>query len=249
MAPQTSAGVPAVFDCNFGEGGLDEFEPETAPPFDAVWRSVPSASAIAAPAEAHRPASRTRSWPFVVPVVAAAVILGAVLAWVGLRDSGPEPLAVVEPTPAAATEAAAPLVLPVAALTRTSSLATPVRRESAPQAVPPEPASLDPGIERTLAAVSESYRARDAASLTAVWPGADTAALAETFASLKYQALVFDRCRVRPDGAGRAVASCDVSITAAPKDGDAELQRHRESWTLALGRSGDGWTIAGVTVR
>jgi hypothetical protein len=113
----------------------------------------------------------------------------------------------------------------------------------------PAPARLDPAFEQTLASVSQSYRALDAALLTAVWPGADTAQLSRAFADLKYQTLSFDHCAVRPNGDTSAVASCDVSIAAAPKAGDPALQRRHESWTLLLDRSGERWTISGASVR
>jgi len=54
---------------------------------------------------------------------------------------------------------------------------------------------------------------------------------------------------VRPRADARAVASCDVLIAAAPKDGDPALQRRHESWTLLLERSGERWTITGASVR
>jgi hypothetical protein len=115
----------------------------------------------------------------------------------------------------------------------------------------PAPVStpLNPAIEPTLAAVSASYRALDAGSLRAVWPGADTASLAAAFAGLKYQTLSFDRCETRPNGASGTVASCAVSIAAAPKSGEPSLRRRHESWTLVLDRSGGRWTITGVSVR
>ena len=109
--------------------------------------------------------------------------------------------------------------------------------------------TVDPAFARTLASVSESYRLLDAASLASVWPGADTASLSRSFDELKYQALSFDRCAVRPNGPSGAIASCEVSLAMAPKADDASLQRRRESWTLVLDRSGERWTIAGVSVR
>jgi hypothetical protein len=124
----------------------------------------------------------------------------------------------------------------------------PAPTEAAP-AKEPAPVRIDPAFERTLASVSQSYRALDAASLTAVWPGADTARLSRAFADLKYQAVSFDHCAVRPDGNATAVASCEVLIAAAPKGGDQALERRRESWTLLLDRSGERWTITGASVR
>jgi hypothetical protein len=82
-----------------------------------------------------------------------------------------------------------------------------------------------------------------------VWPGADVATLAPIFAAVKYQSLSFDRCTARPNGAEGLVASCEVSLAAASKEGDPSLQRRRESWTLVLNRAGEGWTIAGVSAQ
>jgi hypothetical protein len=123
------------------------------------------------------------------------------------------------------------------------------RADTIPAAAQPisGPTAIDPALDQTLATISHAYRSLDAASLAAVWPGADTGSLAQTFAGLKYQALSFDHCALRPNGPSSAVASCDVSLTRAPKEGDPSLQRRRESWTVVLNRSGAGWTIAGIT--
>ena len=175
-------------------------------------------------------------------VVVAAATAGGGLSWLGLlsdeRAALPTP-----PTPRAASASAEP---------DTSTAAVPPVLEPAPSPPSPvrvEPPAVDPAFERTLASVSQSYRTLDAATLTAVWPGADTASLSQAFSTLKYQTLSFDRCELRPNGDASAVASCEVSIAAAPKWGDQALQRRRESWTLVMNRSGDRWTIAGVSVR
>ena len=108
---------------------------------------------------------------------------------------------------------------------------------------------MAPAFESALAAVSRAYRERDASQLAGVWPSANTADLERSFSAVKYQSLSFDRCSTRPNGAASVVASCEVSIAAAAKEGDPSLQRHRESWTLVLNRAGEGWTIAGVSAQ
>ena len=250
MATNTSADFDA-FDCNLGENGLDEFDPE--PPRVGSWlRSGPSA---ADPSNIdvqdwrlYSAPPRERAWPFAVPVLVAAALVGAAVTWSSIRPSevatsrrppAPAPLAAPTVTPAPAPAAAA---APIPAPSETLPAAA---------AAPTEPAhtALDPGIERTLARVSDAYRALDATALTGVWPGADLPALSESFSGLKYQALTFERCRVQPNGGDGAMATCDVSIANASKAGDAALQRRRESWTMALSRAGDQWTIAGLTVR
>jgi hypothetical protein len=233
MSTNTSAELD-VFDCNLGEGGLEEFEPEAQA--GSVW--TPSV----APA-------RDRTWLFAVPVALAAALLGAAVSWVGTR---PGPVATARqapaPTASALPAASSPLreVPPIPAVATRPLAAAPPAAVALPQ---PEPAPLDAALEPTLTAISRAYRTLDAASLTAVWPGADLAALSESFSDLKYQALTFDRCRLQPTGRDAAVATCEVSIASASKGGDEALQRRRESWTLALGRSDDQWTIAGLTVR
>jgi hypothetical protein len=237
MATHTRAELPVVFDCNLGEGGLDEFEPEDQR--GALRLRVDSPIAVDTPRwEPYVARAASRRWPFVVPVVIAAAMAGAAVSWLGTRP-GFDALPVAPPPPA------------------TSEVSTGVPREpvfvapvsGSTASGPAAPARIDPAFERTLASVSQSYRALDAALLTAVWPGADTARLSRDFADLKYQTLSFDHCAVRPNGDSSAVASCDVLIAAAPKAGDPALQRRHESWTLLLDRSGERWTITGASVR
>ena len=243
MATDTRAELGAAFDY-LGEGGLDDFEPEA--PRAESWLRVASPGPADLPRwepfVAPRPAPR--SWPLVVPVVAAAVLAGAVMSWVGLgagRQPVPPPLRFADPP--FVRETVTPAVTPVE--TAPSSPNAAPARASSP-AVAPSPA-VDPALQETLARVAQAYRSLDASSLTAVWPGVDTARLADAFSGLKYQSLTFDRCQLRPNGPESTVASCDVSIAAAAKDGDPALQRRHEAWMLVLNRLRGGWQIAGLT--
>lgn len=246
MAAHTRAGLPVVIDCNPGEGGLAEFEPEPEAQRDALWLRVDSPAAFDAPRwEPQVARAASRRWPLVVvAVVIASAIAGAAVSWVG---SGGKSNALRHAPQAPATsdrsnDTPLPSSEPVLVAPDTAPIPTVPART-------PAPAGIDPAFERTLATVSQSYRGLDAASLTAVWPGADTAQLSRDFADLKYQSLSFDHCDVRPQGDASAVASCDVLIATAPKAGDPALQRRHESWTLLLDRSGERWTITAASVR
>jgi hypothetical protein len=249
MATDTSAELD-VFDCNLGERGLEEFEPE---PHHRGFR--PRMADPGRTNVQHRrpyvPPTPERTWVFfVVPVIVAVSLLGAAVALIAMRPSevsvSQQVPAPVPPAPRSAVSVPAqpppePAVLP------TGPAAPPPVRASSPEQLS---TVVDPAIEQTLTRVSDAYRALDAASLAAVWPGADTSSLSEAFAGLRYQALTFDRCRLQRKGSQGAVATCDVSITSASKEGDPVLQRRHESWTLALGPgAGDQWMIAGLTVR
>jgi hypothetical protein len=255
MATNTSAELGAVFEC---DGGLDEFDPEPESERGLVWRRVASPTAVdllrwdAYVAPARSP-SRTRSWPLVVPVVMAAALAGAAVSWLGLRGSPDLDLRTARPaSPVAHTAPPAP-ASPLPAIPEPAPSTAVLPDQTLPPAptpasAPPD-AALDPGVEAALSSVSRSYRDLDAAAVAAVWPGADTEALAQSFSSFKYQALSFDRCTTRPNGIAGALATCEVSIAAAPKTGEPALQRRRESWTLVLSRAGDRWTIDGVSAR
>jgi hypothetical protein len=254
MATDTSAERYADFDCNFREGGLDQFEPEPEAERGELWLRVAIPNAVEVREQPYVPTPKAPWWPFVVPVVVAATLAG--VAWVGMRAS--ERLVIPSP-PIAAGDVPRLESEGVVAPDEGPDVvkAPPPEIPAAPSTPPPiastvpAPVStpLNPAFEATLAAVSASYRALDAASLRAVWPGADLGSLAEAFAGLKYQTLSFDRCETRPNGPSGAVASCAVSIASAPRSGVPALQRRHESWTLVLDRSGERWTITGVNVR
>lgn len=227
MATHTRAELPVIFDCNIGEDGLAEFEPE----------------AQRGAAQAARPAGRR--WPRAVPVVIAAVIAGGAVSWLRISTETGELPSTPRPSVSSEVSAGEPALANAVTALQQTAPATPRA-----VATPPVPPAVDPALERTLARVSESYRALDATSLSVVWPGVDTETLSRDFAGLKYQRLSFDRCAVRPNDAAGAVATCEVTRAMAPNEGDPSLQRRHESWTLVLDRSaGDRWTITGASVR
>jgi hypothetical protein len=252
MATDTRAEL-AVFDCNLREGGLEEFEPEDQR--GGAWLRVPTPTVADVPRWQPRvELPRARIWPFVVPVVIAAALVGLAVSWVSteiprvdpaaVAAGGPDRSAATGPDKSAAATAAAESVTPLPA--------TPAAPPApAVATVPTEPVRppTNPAFEQTLAAVSRAYRALDAAAVAAVLPDTDPATLTQAFSELKYQSLSFDRCALRPNGAESAVASCEVSLAMAPKSGDAALQRRHEAWTLVLNRSGEAWRIAAVTRR
>ena len=210
---------------------------------------------------------RSRVWLLVLPVVISAALAGAAMWWLSTEiphvdpavvavKAGPDrSTATVAPDRSAATEAAAEPATPSSATvpdsTVPASTAAPAPSIATAPTVPTEPVHTpkDPAFEQTLAEVSRAYRALDAAAVAAVLPNTDSAALAQAFSELKYQALSFDRCAVRPNGAESAVASCDVSLAMAPKSGQGAMLRRHEAWTLVLNRSGEAWRIAAVTRR
>jgi hypothetical protein len=243
MATNPSAELGTAF-YNPYDGGLDEFEPEVQRAVPLWIRApVPSADDIGRQ-EPYVSRLPDRSWLLALPVAIATALVGAVWGWSAVRPvarqapPAPHAAAVAEPVSAEGLTTSIPIPAPVP---QVAPAAPPVERIAAHPS--------EPGFERTLAFLSESYRARDASSLADVWPGADTEALAARFAALKYQSLTFDRCRLTPNGPTGAMAACEVSLAEAPKEGEPSLQRRRESWTLALDRTGDRWTIAGVTIR
>ena len=245
MATHTRAELGGVFECDLSAGGLDEFEPEDER--GAPWRRVASPTAVDVVRwEPYVALAHPRVWPLVLPVVMAAAIAGIAVSWLGQREneSPASSSHSVAANEIASADTAAAHTAPVAPV-----VPEPLIPVQMPAPVAASPVTLEPAFEATLAAVTRSYRDLDAAALTGVWPGADTASLEQSFSALKYQSMSFDRCTTRPNGSDGVLASCDVSIAAAPKSGEPALERRRESWTLVLRDSGDRWTIAGVSVR
>src|SRR5689334_6363197 len=264
MATHTSAELESAFDCNIGGDGLTEFDPEPQRDPDRLWlRDEHPNTVDARPYEPVVVRAEPRRWPLIAgAVIAVAVVAGGAVSWFGMRSRvatlppPPAPAAVssaqsapVVPVPLASTPAPAPVPeQPAPAVVRPTTPAL-VTAEPNRVASSAERRALTPALDRTLARVSDAYRRLDASALSGVWPGADTASLSRAFAGLKYQSLSFDHCTVRPSGPTGALALCDVSLAKASNDGDPSLQRRHESWTLILDRSGDPWTIAGVSVR
>jgi len=129
----------------------------------------------------------------------------------------------------------------------------------APPIPPPAPPPLEPvrpasnaveprsGVGEALDAYRRAFNTLDAASVAAIWPGADVDTLARTFSELRYQHLSFDRCQTRTTADDRALASCDGSISDVSNSGDPTLRRRRASWTIALRRVAGRWTIESIS--
>jgi hypothetical protein len=261
MGMQKSDELPTVFDCTIRQESLEEFDPEAEraelPPHAASRRA--GGVRQWEPSVAPSTGQAVRWWLPAILLVIATALASAIVVWLGIPSSRrstlptPRPPALSETPPAEVADA------PVLAGAPKPTIEAPqVRTPQRPPAAPvtkPEPASaaavapasapapvapaapIVPALGRTLATVSQSYRALDAASLS------------QTFSQLKYQTLKFDRCTARPNGPIGAIASCDVSIATASKDGDQALQRRQESWTLVLDRSSDPWRIVGLSRR
>jgi len=184
-------------------------------------------------------------------------------AWLGRRvpDAAPRP---ARAQPAAAM----PDPLPVPVPPPTPSQADAQVRDgdddragvsAAPRLRPPTQQLVEPAASASSMAVSRSgvgealdayrlaFNTLDAASVAAIWPGADVDTLARRFSELRYQHLSFDRCRTRVTAADRALASCDGSISDVLNSGDPTLRRRRASWTIALRRVAVRWTIESIS--
>jgi hypothetical protein len=186
----------------------------------------------------------------------------AIAAWALLLAGGGYWLARVWNQPATASTALALAGMPAGddlrarAIARAAMSAVPLRLQpDAPRIEPTTPVGSPNGsaraaVDEVLESYRRSYNTLDAASVAAVWPGADATALAQAFSTLRYQNLSFERCDVRLTGADRALASCEGSISAVSKVGDtAAVQRRGGSWTIALQRVADRWLIASVEDR
>jgi hypothetical protein len=122
-----------------------------------------------------------------------------------------------------------------------------------PTSVERQPSQVDATGGRTaIGQVLDTYRrafnAFDAPAIVALWPGADADTLSRTFSTLRYQSLSFNGCQVRQAESDRALATCGASISEVDRSGDPAVRHRRETWTFALRRVADGWTIERVTM-
>src|SRR5689334_7292462 len=137
MATDTHAELDATFYC-LAEGGLDDFEPEA--PRNGTWPQAAAAS----PADVQRwerfvpPRPAQRSWPLVVPVVAAAAIAGAAVSWSMIARERPVTTPLLVAPPPVVNEPVRPAVVPLENL---RSL-LPEQPAGRPPAVPPPAAAL-----------------------------------------------------------------------------------------------------------
>jgi hypothetical protein len=82
----------------------------------------------------------------------------------------------------------------------------------------------------------------------AVWPAADTRALARAFSQMASQTVVFDSCGIELNGAA-AEATCAGSVTFVPKVGGKVPREESRRWTFYLRRQNDRWVIDRVVSR
>jgi hypothetical protein len=112
---------------------------------------------------------------------------------------------------------------------------------------PTTPVQTDNGeaIRRVLDAYRDSYDHLDASSAALIWRGVDTRALARAFSSLSSQALSFDQCDVRINGA-QATARCSGELRYVRRVGAPTMHVLRLSWAIDLERNADRWVIASI---
>jgi hypothetical protein len=102
-------------------------------------------------------------------------------------------------------------------------------------------------IRRVLDAYKQSYDRLDALSVSELWRGLDTPALARAFSTLTSQDLSFDQCDVSINGP-RATALCQGSLRYVRRLGDHTPRVRYLSWTIELEQSADRWLITNVKV-
>jgi hypothetical protein len=265
LKPNTQAAGPGLGEFTSTE---DLIDPRTAdvigdetlpPPFSGDWKEIPS--------------RQTNGWVALVgslliavgAVAVSVVMWSEIPAWLARRvpDAAPrpalaqpaaampEPLRVPVPPPAP-VQAEAPVRDGDGDADRAGVSGAPPLRPPAPPRVEPaasasSAADAPSGVGEALDAYRRAFNTLDAASVTAIWPGADVDTLARTFSALRYQHLSFDRCRTRVAAADYALASCDGSISDVSNSGDPTLRRRRASWTIALRRGAMRWTIESIS--
>lgn len=124
----------------------------------------------------------------------------------------------------------------------------PAAAPDAARASLPDPAAEEEAVGETLRRYSDAYSNLDASAARQVWPTVDERALARAFAGLESQALTFDRCELKIDGA-EAAAVCSGRARYVPKVGSGDPINQSRRWTFRLRRAQDGWQIVRAEAR
>lgn len=129
---------------------------------------------------------------------------------------------------------------------------------SAPAAAEPAPVTTraperpvdntEAAIRVVLDAYRQAYNARDADRVAAVWPGANTKALAKAFSQLSDQQLNFDSCVIGLAGP-KAEASCIGTAMYVPSVGNKSRHLDARRWTFRLEQVRGLWLIASADSR
>jgi hypothetical protein len=103
-------------------------------------------------------------------------------------------------------------------------------------------------VQDVLDRYRQMYANLDAASASAIWPEADTRALARVFARLQRQELDFEDCVIALADRS-ATARCAGELRYIPRVGSDQWRTERHSWTIQLQRTLDEWRIVRVSAR
>jgi hypothetical protein len=103
-------------------------------------------------------------------------------------------------------------------------------------------------LERVLASYAQAYNRLDVDGAIAIWPSADSRALAKAFARLQQQDLKFENCMFavsENDG----TAQCAGVLQYVRRIGKPTPQIERHVWTIEFARAGEEWRIVRVTAQ
>ena len=103
-------------------------------------------------------------------------------------------------------------------------------------------------LERVLASYAQAYNRLDVDGAVAIWPSADSRALAKAFARLQQQDLKFENCLFavsENDG----TAQCAGVLQYVRRIGKPTPQIEHHVWTIEFARAGEEWRIVRVTAQ
>ncbi len=103
-------------------------------------------------------------------------------------------------------------------------------------------------LERVLVSYAQAYNRLDVNGAVALWPSADSRALARAFARLQHQDLKFDNCMFavsENDG----TAQCAGVLQYVRRIGKPTPQIEHHVWTIEFARAGEEWRIVRVTAQ